>query len=47
MGISFAGTHPHFGVVKPFLNLDNPIHLDEVNKAKEKELNFPKLKPVK
>jgi hypothetical protein len=53
MGISFAGTHPHFGVVKPFLNLDNPIHMDkmpqeqEFHPAEKKEISLPKLKPVK
>jgi hypothetical protein len=47
MGISFAGSHPHFEVVKAFLNLDNPIYLNEEDKPKEKELKFPKLKPVK
>lgn len=47
MGISFAGSHPHFDAVKPFLNLDNPIQLPQQGIAEEKEIKLPKLKPVK
>jgi hypothetical protein len=53
MGISFAGTHPHFEVVRAFLNLDNPIHMDkmpqeqEFHPAEKKEISLPKLKSVK
>ena len=46
MGISFKADHPHIEVVKPFLNLDNPIYL-EGNKAEQKDLKLPKLKQVK
>jgi len=42
MGISFAGTHPHIDKVKEFLNLDNPIKIQEQPKAAE--LKLPKLK---
>ena len=47
MGISFAATHPHFDLVKQFLNLDNPIHLNQERPAESKEMNLPKLKKVK
>jgi hypothetical protein len=46
MGISFAGSHPHFEVVKPFLNLDNPIYMNESDKPTEKEIKLPKLKKL-
>jgi hypothetical protein len=45
MGISFAGTHPHFEVVKPFLNLNQPIYMQQQPEAKE--INLPKLKGIK
>lgn len=47
MGISFSATHPHFEQVKQFLNLDNPIHLNQERPAEPKEMILPKLKPVK
>jgi hypothetical protein len=47
MGISFAGSHPHFEVVKPFLNLDRPITIPNPNEPQSKDLNLPKLKRVK
>lgn len=47
MGISFPAAHPHFEQVKPFLNLDNPIHLNQERPAERKEMNLPKLKKVK
>ena len=50
MGISFAGSHPHFEVVKPFLNLNNPIKLPPQPNAPEvsvkKEFSLPKLKQL-
>jgi hypothetical protein len=47
MGISFTATHPHFEQVKRFLNLDNPIHLNQERPAESKEMKLPKLKIVK
>ena len=53
MGISFGATHPHFEVVKAFLNLDNPIHMNtmpqeqEFHPAGKKEIELPKLKSLK
>ena len=47
MGISFPSTHPHFEQVKQFLNLDNPIHLNQERPAEPKEMSLPKLKPVR
>jgi hypothetical protein len=47
MGISFPATHPHFEQVKQFLNLDNPIHLNQERPVESKEISLPKLKPLK
>jgi len=47
MGISFSATHPHFAQVKPFLNLEHPIQLNQERPAEPKQINLPKLKPVK
>lgn len=47
MGISFPTNHPHFEQVKGFLNLDNPIHLNQERPVESKEISLPKLKPVK
>lgn len=47
MGISFSASHPHFEQVKPFLNFDNPIHLNQERPAEPKEINLPKLKTLK
>jgi hypothetical protein len=45
MGISFAGSHPHFEAVRPFLNLDRPITIP--NEQQPTDIKLPKLKPVK
>lgn len=50
MGISFAGNHPHFSIVKPFLNLDQPIFMQEQPQQpipEQKPMNFPKIKKIK
>ena len=47
MGISFSGSHPHFEQVKGFLNLDNPIQLNQERPVESKEIKLPKLKVVK
>lgn len=47
MGISFAGSHPHFEVVKPFLNLNQPINIQQPQQKPEaKEVKLPKLKQL-
>ena len=47
MGVSFPANHPNFEHVKQFLNLDNPIHLNQERPAESKEMSLPKLKKVK
>jgi hypothetical protein len=50
MGISFAGNHPHFSMVKPFLNLDKPMFMNqqpEQPMAEVKPFKFPEIKKVK
>lgn len=47
MGISFSAAHPHFEQVKGFLNLDNPIQLNQERPAESKEIKLPTLKKVK
>jgi hypothetical protein len=48
MGIALPATHPHFDQVKRFLNLDNPIPIQQPNVQPEgKKLSLPKLKPIK
>jgi hypothetical protein len=50
MGISFAGSHPHFEVVKSFLNLDQPIYMQQQQPAgqpEQKDFKLPKLKGIK
>ena len=47
MGISFAGSHPHFEAVRPFLNLDRPITIPNPNEQQPTDIKLPKLKPVK
>lgn len=47
MGISFPANHPNFEHVKRFLLLENPIHLNQERPAEPKEINLPKLKPIK
>jgi hypothetical protein len=44
MGISFSPHHPNWEVVKKFVNLDNPV---KVNQPEKKEMNLPKLKTLK
>ena len=46
MGISFAGSHPHFSAVKPFLNLDNPIKIPNQQQPQSAEIKLPKLKTL-
>jgi|688.fasta_scaffold495404_3 hypothetical protein len=47
MGISFPSNHPHINLLKPFLNLDNPIPIPNNQQQPIKtELNLPKLKKL-
>lgn len=46
MGISFTGNHPHFEVVKPFLNLDRPISIPNQIQPEGIKLKMPKLKTL-
>lgn len=45
VGFSFSPSHPHFGQIKGFLNLDNPIPLHPTQKPAA-EIKLPKLKRV-
>jgi hypothetical protein len=47
MGISFSAHHPQFEAVKGFLNLDNPIPMQQPQQPQPKDIKLPKLKPVK
>jgi len=47
MGISFPATHPNFEHVKQFLLLDSPIQINGERSAESKQINLPKLKPIK
>ena len=51
LGIGFPGNHPLIENLKPFLNLDNPIPQQGLQKAQQqqaeqKELKLPKIKKV-
>ena len=48
MGISFSPTHPHWGLVSKFANLDNPIYPNQgIPLQKPEDVKLPKLKPIK
>jgi hypothetical protein len=51
LGIGFPGNHPLIDSLKPFLNLDNPIPQEGLQKAQQprpepKDLELPKIKKV-
>jgi hypothetical protein len=46
MGISFSPTHPHFDAVSKFLNVENPIPINQIAQPKPTELKLPKLKKL-
>jgi hypothetical protein len=51
LGIGFPGNHPLIQNLKPFLNLDNPIPQEGLQKAQQprpepKDLELPKIKKV-
>lgn len=47
MGISFAGSHPHFEQIKQFVDLSKPIQVQQAPQPEAKEIKLPKLKPIK
>jgi hypothetical protein len=47
VGFSFSARHPHFEQIKGFLNLDNPIPMNQPIAPKEEEIKLPKLKKIK
>lgn len=47
VGFSFSTRHPHFEQIKGFLNLDNPIPMNQPIAPKEEEIKLPKLKKIK
>jgi len=47
MGISFAGSHPHFEQIKQFVDLSKPIQVQQAPQPEGKEIKLPKLKPIK
>jgi len=51
LGIGFPGNHPLIENLKPFLNVDNPIPQEGLQKAQQprpepKDLELPKIKKV-
>lgn len=46
IGFTFSPYHPHFEVLKPFLNLDSPIPTQRPIQPEAKEMKLPKLKPI-
>jgi hypothetical protein len=48
IGFTFSPYHPGFENLKPFLNLDNPIPVNQPQpEQKNEELKLPKLKKIK
>jgi hypothetical protein len=48
IGFTFSPYHPGFENLKPFLNLDNPIPVQQPQpQQKNEELKLPKLKSLK
>lgn len=47
VGFSFSFRHPHFEQIKGFLNLDNPIPMNQPVALKKEEIKLPKLKNLK
>ena len=48
LGISFSPTHPHWGLIEKFANLDNPIYPNQgIPLAKAEDVKLPKLKSIK
>lgn len=43
-GIGFPSDHPHINLVKPFLNLEQPMPI--LKEPIEKKVNLPKLKQL-
>jgi hypothetical protein len=47
IGFSFSKHHPNFEQIKGFLNLDNPIPMNQPVAPKAEEIKLPKLKQIK
>lgn len=43
LGITYPATHPHIEVLKPFLNLDNPIDIPQPQPKKQPFVPLDKL----
>lgn len=44
IGFSFSPHHPHFELIKPFMNLENPILPNQLKAGAKPEIKLPKLK---
>lgn len=44
IGFSFSPRHPHFELIKPFMNLDNPVLPHQLSQGAKPEIKLPKLK---
>lgn len=44
IGFSFSPHHPHFELIKPFMNLDNPVLPHQLSQGAKPEIKLPKLK---
>jgi hypothetical protein len=47
LGLSFSPKHPHFPVIKGFLDLENGVPVGQPTLDAKKELKMPKLKTIK
>jgi len=46
IGLSFHTSHPHFELIKPFLDLTNPIQAPQIQQPKASDIKLPKLKKL-
>ena len=46
IGFSFSPKHPHFELIKQFMDTDNPFYPNQ-QQPQQKEIKLPKLNPVK
>jgi hypothetical protein len=47
LGISMSPTHPHWGLIEKFANLDNPIYPNQgIPLEKPEDIKLPKLKQL-
>jgi len=47
VGFQFSPHHPHFDQLKQFLNLDNPLPINNPIQPEQKKVSLPKLKSIK